>query len=180
MVAEDEFQSQPCLTTEHTNGLRLGGLSWCECPDSVQRNSIWVRKVGMGRAKFVPAHDKKIGCSDHITDQIPISILFNHLLYYSWKIGSVELIWNGCIVLYTLNVDVNSKGPEAEILTTHESKVELPVVMVVEDEFQSQPCLTICYTVHERLDVSSWYEMAESVCTHSILMWIVRDQEPKF
>ena len=39
-------------------------------------------KGGMDQAKFVPTHDSKIGCSDHFIDQITISTLSNHLLYY--------------------------------------------------------------------------------------------------
>ena len=47
------------------------------------------------------------------------------------------------------------------------------VVAILEPIHHSQPCLTIHYTYNERLDGLSWYEMAESVCTHSILMWNV-------
>ena len=45
--------------------------------------------------------------------------------------------------------------------------------MVVEDEFQSQPCLTIYYTNGEILEGSSWYELPDLVQSHSILVWKV-------
>ena len=44
MVVEDEFQSQPCLTIQYTNGEGLEGLRCCELPESVSIHSIWVRK----------------------------------------------------------------------------------------------------------------------------------------
>ena len=47
------------------------------------------------------------------------------------------------------------------------------VMTILEPTYQSQPCLTIHYNNVERLDGLSWYEMAESVCTHSILVWEV-------
>ena len=57
MVVGDEFQSQPCLTIQHTNGERLEGSRCYELPKSVRTYSIWVQKVGLGQAKFVPTHD---------------------------------------------------------------------------------------------------------------------------
>ena len=57
MVVGDEFQSQPCLTIKHTNDQRLEGLGCCDMPESVRTYSIWVQKVGLGQAKFVPTHD---------------------------------------------------------------------------------------------------------------------------
>ena len=47
MVVGDEFQSQPCLTIQYTNGERLEGLRCCELPESVSTHSIWVQKVGV-------------------------------------------------------------------------------------------------------------------------------------
>ena len=44
------------------------------------------------------------------------------------------------------------------------------VATILSTKFQSQPCLTICYTIHQRLEGPSWYEMAESVCTRSVLV----------
>ena len=44
--------------------------------------------------------------------------------------------------LYTLNIGVKRKGPGAKIFTTRDLKVG-GVVVVMLDEFQSQPCLTI-------------------------------------
>ena len=44
-----------------------------------------VARVGIGQAKFVATHDSKIGCSDNSIvsiDQILISTLSNHSLYY--------------------------------------------------------------------------------------------------
>ena len=78
MVVGDEFQSQPCLTIQHTNGERLEGLRCCELPESVSTHSIWVRKVGLGQAKFVPTHDQKIGCGDHFRAHTPVSTLHDH------------------------------------------------------------------------------------------------------
>ena len=45
--------------------------------------------------------------------------------------------------------------------------------MVVDDEFQSQPCPTIHYTYDETLEGSSWCDFIEWVQTHSILVWQV-------
>ena len=45
------------------------------------------------------------------------------------------------------------------------------VVMVVDDEFKSQPYLTIHCTNGETLKGLSWCEWPESVQTHAILVW---------
>ena len=81
MVAENEFQSQPCLTIQYTNGERLEGLRCCELPESASTHSIWVRKVGSGQAIFVPTHDQKTGCGDHFRAHTPISTLYNNSSY---------------------------------------------------------------------------------------------------
>ena len=81
MVVGDEFQSQPCLTIQYTNGERLEGLRCCELPESVSTHSIWVQKVGLGQAKFVPTHDQKIGCGDHFRAHTPVSTLYDHSAY---------------------------------------------------------------------------------------------------
>ena len=39
--------------------------------------------------------------------------------------------------------------------------------------YQSQPCLTIHYTNEERLERLRCCEMAESACTHSMMVWNV-------
>ena len=41
-------------------------------------------------------------------------------------------------------------------------------VNISEPIHQSEPCITIHHTYNERLEGSSWYEMAEPACTHSI------------
>ena len=43
------------------------------------------------------------------------------------------------------------------------------VVTILDNEFQSQPCLTIHYTNDETVEGSSHFEMLESVQTHSNL-----------
>ena len=47
------------------------------------------------------------------------------------------------------------------------------VVLVVDDEFKSQPCKTIHYTYNETLEGLRCCELPESVQTHSILVWKV-------
>ena len=47
------------------------------------------------------------------------------------------------------------------------------MLRVVDDEFQSQPCLTIYYTNGEILEGLSWYELPDLVQSHSILVWKV-------
>ena len=54
------------------------------------------------------------------------------------------------------------------------------VIMVVGDEFKSQPCKTIHYTHNETLEGLSWCELLESVQTHSILMWKVEEGQARF
>ena len=83
MVVEDEFQSQlqPCLTVKYTNDERLEGLGCCELPESVSTHSMWVQKVSMGKAKFVPYQSWKIGCGDHFRAHTPIWTMYNHSLY---------------------------------------------------------------------------------------------------
>ena len=81
MVVEGEFQSQPFLTINYTNGDKLEGLGCCELSESVSTHSIWVQKVSMGQAKFVPTHNPKMVCGDYLGDHIPISTLCNHSLY---------------------------------------------------------------------------------------------------
>ena len=48
MVVGDEFQSQPCLSIQHTNGETLDRLRCCELPESVSTHSIWMTKVVLG------------------------------------------------------------------------------------------------------------------------------------
>ena len=83
MVVGGEFQSQPYLTIQHTNGERLEGLRCCELPESesFSTHSIWVGEVGLGQAKFLPTHDQKTGCGTHFRAHTPISTLSNHSLY---------------------------------------------------------------------------------------------------
>ena len=45
--------------------------------------------------------------------------------------------------------------------------------MVVDNEFKSQPCLTIYYTYGETLEGLSWCELPDLVPAHSILVCIV-------
>ena len=63
-VVEDEFQSPPSPTIHYTYNDTLEGLGCCELAESVSTHTIWVRKVSMGRAKFVPSQSWKIGCGD--------------------------------------------------------------------------------------------------------------------
>ena len=78
---EPIYQSEPCLTIQHTNGQRLEGLRCCRVPESVSTHSIWVGEVCLGHAKFVPTHDQKIGCGTHFRAHTPISALSNHTPY---------------------------------------------------------------------------------------------------
>ena len=89
MVVEGEFQSQPFPTIYYTNGQRLEGLRCCELPESVRTYSIWVRKLGLGKAKIVPTHDQKIGCGEDFSAHTPISTMSNHSLYLWREIGLV-------------------------------------------------------------------------------------------
>ena len=45
------------------------------------------------------------------------------------------------------------------------------VVTIIQPIYQSQLCQTIHYTWNKRLEGLSWYEMARSVRTHTILVW---------
>ena len=111
-VVEEEFRSQPCLTIQYTNGEWLEGLRCCEWSESVRTYSIWVWKVGLGQARFVPTPNRKIGCSKHFRAHAPIWTMYNHSLYLWWEIGWVELIWNGWISLYMSNLGVKHRDPE--------------------------------------------------------------------
>ena len=81
MVMDDELKYQHCITIHYTYNDVLEGLGCCELPESVSTHSIWVRKVGLGQAKFVPTRDQKTGCGDHCRDHTPISTMSNHSLY---------------------------------------------------------------------------------------------------
>ena len=81
MVLEDEFQSPPSPTIHYTYNDTLEGLGCCELHESVSTHTIWVRKVSLGQAKFVPSQSWKIGCGDHLSDHIPISTMSNNTLY---------------------------------------------------------------------------------------------------
>ena len=81
MVVGDEFQSQPCLTIQHTNGERLEGLRCGELPELVSTQPLWVQKVDLGQAKIVPTRNQKTGCGCHFRPHTPISTLSNHSLY---------------------------------------------------------------------------------------------------
>ena len=54
------------------------------------------------------------------------------------------------------------------------------VSTIFQTKFQSQPRLIIHHTINERLEGSSWYEMAESFCNHSSLVWNVGTRNRKF
>ena len=116
------------------------GVNWLN-HESVSRHKIWVQKLSMVQSKFLPAHDQKIDCGDHLSDHIPISTMSNHTLYLWRDIRRVEMLWNGWIGLQTNNLGVKGRDPSRYF--------HLPwlkswgVVMVVGDKFQSQPCLTI-------------------------------------
>ena len=110
MVLEDEFQSPPSPTIHYTYNDILEGLGCCELHGSVTTHTIWVRKVSMGRAKFVPSQSWKIGCGDHFSAHIPISTMSNHSSYQWREIGRVEMLWNVWISLHTLNVGVKHRG----------------------------------------------------------------------
>ena len=62
------------------------------------------------------------------------------------------------------------KGSWAGIVPTRDSKDKL-TVMVLDNEFQYQPCLTIHYTNDEILGWSSCCEMLVPIQTHTILLW---------
>ena len=124
-VVEDEFQSQPCKTIHYTYNDTLEGLRWCDLPDSVHRYSIWVRKVGLGQARFVPTPNRKIGCSKHFRAHTPIWTMYNHSLYLWWEIGWVELIWNGWISLYMLNLGVGPRDQEPKFYAAAPSSKRL-------------------------------------------------------
>ena len=81
MVLEDEFQSPPSPTIYHIDNDTLEGLGCCELHESVRTLTIWVRKVRMGRAKFVPSQSWKIGCGDHFSAHISTSTMSNHSSY---------------------------------------------------------------------------------------------------
>ena len=55
MVVEGEFQSQPSPTINYTYNDTLEGLRCCELHESVSTHTIWLRKVRLGQAKFVPS-----------------------------------------------------------------------------------------------------------------------------
>ena len=125
MVMGDEFQSSLSLTIQHTNGERLEGLRCCELPESVSTHSIWVRKVSLGQAKFVPTHDQKTGCGGHFRAHPPISTSSNQSLYLWWEIGRVKLIWNGWISLYTHNLGVKRIRTPSQNFHHHPSTQKL-------------------------------------------------------
>ena len=111
-VLEDEFQSPPSPTIHYTYNDTLEGLGCCELYELVSTHTIWVRKVRMGQAKFVPSQSWKIGsCGDHFSAHIPISITFNHSSYLWRVIGRVEMLWIGWIILHTINVGVKHRAP---------------------------------------------------------------------
>ena len=81
MVVGDEFQSPPTQTIHYTFNDTLEGLGCCELPESASTPTIWVRKVGLGQAKFVPTHVQKTGCGEDFCSHTPISTISNHSLY---------------------------------------------------------------------------------------------------
>ena len=88
MVMHDEFKYQPCPTIHYTYNEMLEGSSWCELPESVQSHTILVWIVDMGQAKFVPAHDSKMGWGwpFHWTNSnLNLVWPFNILLMWHWK-----------------------------------------------------------------------------------------------
>ena len=71
----------------------------------------------------------------------------------------------------------------AKILTPYMTqKPRCGVVMVVDDEFKSQPCtcITIYYTYNETLKGLRCYELPKLLQTHSILVWNVDKGQADF
>ena len=159
MVVNNDFQPHPCLSILHTNVLTLEGLTWCELPISDGTHTIWVQKGGFDQAKYVPSQAWKIGCGDHFSAHRPISTLSNHSLYLLWKIGWVELIWNGWFGVYTLNQGVKRRDPSQNF--HHRWLKSQGVVMVVGCQFQSPPSLTIHYTYIDTLEGLGCCELPE-------------------
>ena len=52
----------------------------------------------------------------------------------------------------------------------HQKLMNHVVVMVIHNEFQSLPCLTLYHTYKETLEGSRCYEMFETVQAHSIIL----------
>ena len=121
-VVEDEFQSPPSPTIHYTCNDTLEGLRYCELPESVSTHTIWVQKVGLGKAKFVPTHKQKIGCGKDFSAHTPISTMSNHSLYLWREIRRFEMLWNDWISLHTTNVGVKHRDPEQKISATRDSK----------------------------------------------------------
>ena len=105
-MVDNEFQSQPCLTIQHTNDETVEGSYCCEfLNQSKHTQSAWCEK---------------------------------------WVIAL----------------------PHLSPLMAQEQVV----VSMVDNKFQSQPCLTIQYTNDETMEGSSCCELLELVHTHMILV----------
>ena len=180
MVVEYEFKSQPCTTIHYTYNETLEGLRCCELPESVQTHAILAWKVDKGQANFCPTGDWETRCGYLFRAHTAISSPPYPTIHYTYNeklegLTCCEIFeWIQTYTILVWNVGASYRNCHHPLLKGS------GVVMVIHDEPKSEPCLTIHYTYNERLDGLSWYEMADSVCTHSNLMWNVGALYPNF
>ena len=169
MSIHNEFQSQPCMTIHYTYNETLEGSSCCEMLESIQTCLILVWKVGVDLATFVPTHDSKTVCGDHIRQSIPFSTLPNHSLYLWWDIERVKLLSIAWISTKTLDLGVISRGVELKLSPPIWLKSQ-GAVMSIHNEFQSQPCLTLMILMMRHwkgqavVNCLNWYKHTWSWC----------------
>ena len=124
-----------------------------------------------GQVNFDPTQDWKTRCGDHFRPHAAISTFSNHSLYFKLDVGRVEMLWYSW-TNHTYTILVWKVGYWS-LSCRHPRLKSQGVVMVVDDEFKSQPCKTIHYTYNETLEGLRCCELPESVQTHSILVWKV-------
>ena len=120
-------------------------------------------KSGYGPSQICTHLWLGIGCGDHCRAHIPISTIpytYNERLEGSSWCEMAKSVCTCSIMVW--NVGTGSWNFH------HLQLKSRGVVMVVEDEFQSQPYLTIQYTNSERLEGLRCCELPESVWRHSI------------
>ena len=91
----------------------------------------------------------------------------------------VKLLWNSWTNPNIHHLGVKHRRLPTASINTHNSEAGM-VVMVIQDEFKSQPCTNNHLAYNGTLEWLRCCELPESVHTHSILVWKVNTGQANF
>ena len=144
-IVDNEFQSQSCLTMNYTHDEALeyseAILSWGFTHQNAHHLGVKSWDI---KPKLSPPMTPNPACDDHCGQWIPIKTMTHHSLYWRWDIGTVKLLWY-------VHIDLNSHNLCLKIWdlkqwlspSMTQNSAYVVVVTLVDNEFQSQSCLTM-------------------------------------